>query len=369
MKLVFYSLILNNHQANVADELWALTRQSYCFVELANLQAEHRKGDSHDYSDRPYLLQAWQSKENYSKAMKLAQTAECCVFSGVQALPFQKARMKRGLLSFDMSERWLKRGVLNLFSPAILKMVLAYHFGGWGRKPLYKLCCSAFAAADQYKVGTYQGRCYKWGYFTRVEKVDVEAFPGLPILMAHRLKNKGYRFILDMYGNGEYEIQTRQLAKELEVEDVVRFIGVKPNNELLDDMREHSIFLFTSDRNEGWGAVANESMSNGCVLVASDGIGSSPYLINDGQTGLLFTSPKQSSSFNRPDIAALDSLCDKVEYLLANPRKWQDIQSRSTALMQELWNPHSAAERLLILINCLEEGKDTPFVEGPCSKA
>ena len=48
MKLVFYSLILNNHQANVADELWELTRHSYCFVELANLQAEHRKGDSHD---------------------------------------------------------------------------------------------------------------------------------------------------------------------------------------------------------------------------------------------------------------------------------------------------------------------------------
>lgn len=187
--------------------------------------------------------------------------------------------------------------------------------------------------------------------------------------MARRLKNKGYRFILDMYGNGEYEIQTRRLAKELEVEDVVRFIGVKPNNELLDDMRRHSIFLLTSDRNEGWGAVANESMSNGCVLVASDGIGSSPYLINDGQTGLSFTSPKQSSSFNRPDIAALDSLCDKVEYLLANPCKWQDIQSRSTALMQELWNPHIAAERLLILINCLEKGKDSPFVEGPCSKA
>ena len=390
MKLVFYSLILNNHQANVADELWNLTGHNYYFVELANLQAEHRKGDSYDYSDRPYLLRALQSKKNYSKAMELAQTAECCVFSGVQALPFQKIRMKRGLLSFDMSERWLKRGVLNLFSPAILKMFLAYHFGGWSRKPLYKLCCSAFAAADQYKVGTYQGRCYKWGYFTRVEKVDVEAFsdvstlnitplmwcsrylmlkhPELPILMAERLKRKGYRFRLDMYGSGEYESRTKQLAKNLGVTDVVRFYGNMPNNELMVKMRCHSIFLFTSDRNEGWGAVANESMSNGCVLVASDGIGSSPYLINDGQTGLLFTSPKQSSSFNRPDIAALDSLCDKVEYLLANPRKWQDIQSRSTALMQELWNPHIAAERLLILINCLEKGKDTPFVEGPCSK-
>ena len=74
--------------------------------------------------------------------------------------------------------------------------------------------------------------------------------PELPILMARQLKNKGYRFMLDMYGSGEYEIQTRQLAKELDVEDVICFMGVKPNNELLNDMRRHSIFLFTSDKNE-----------------------------------------------------------------------------------------------------------------------
>lgn len=391
MKLVFYSLILNNHQVNVANELWELTKHNYCFVELVNLQSEHRKGDLHDYSDRPYLLRAWQSKENYNKAMELAQTAECCVFSGVQALPFQKARMKRGLLSFDMGERWLKRGILNLFSPAILKMFLSYHLGGWRRKPLYKLCCSAFAAADQYKTGTYQGRCYKWGYFTRVEKLDVEKslnvstsnatplmwcsrylrwkHPELPVLMAYRLKNRGYRFVLDMYGRGEYELQTQQLVKKLKLEDVIRFMGTKPNNELLADMRRHCIFLFTSDRNEGWGAVANESMANGCVLVASDEIGSTPYLINDGQTGLSFISPKESSHFIRPDLTALDSLCDKVEYLLVNPCKWQDMRNRSISIMQDLWNPHIAAERLLTLIDCLRKGVDTPFLEGPCSKA
>lgn len=39
------------------------------------------------------------------------------------------------------------------------------------------------------------------------------------------------------------------------------------------------------------------------------------------------------------------------------------------ALMQELWNPRIAAERLLTLIDHLQKGKDTPFVEGPCSKA
>lgn len=391
MKLVFYSLILNNHQANVADELWEQTGHSYCFVELANLQAEHRKGDTHDYGDRPYYLRAWQSDADYSKAMELAVTAECCVFSGVQALPFQKERMKLGLLSFDMGERWLKRGFINLFSPAILKMFLAYHIGRWGKKPIYKLCCSAFAAGDQYKLFTYRRRCYKWGYFTKVGKMDVEAstdvstsnitslmwcarylkwkHPELPILMAQRLKEKGYRFVLDMYGNGAYEEQARQLAKELDVEDVVRFVGVKPNEELLSDMREHSIFLFTSDRNEGWGAVANESMANGCVLVASDGIGSSPYLIGDGETGLLFKSPHILSTFGKPDRRALNSLCEQVEYLLDNPQEWQKMRQNSVALMQKMWNPRMAAERLLILINKLQKGEGTPFAEGPCSEA
>lgn len=391
MTLVFYSLILNNHQANVADELWQLTGHSYCFVELADLQGIHRKGDTHDYGDRPYLLQAWKSKDAYAQAMDMARTAECCVFSGVQALPFQKERMKLGLLSFDMSERWLKRGFLNLLSPAIMKMFLAYHVGRWKKKPIYKLCCSAFAASDQYKLHTYFGRCYKWGYFTRVEKFDVEAtsdvsasnitplmwcsrylmlkHPELPILMAHRLKNKGYSFVLDMYGSGEYEKSAQQLASDLGVKDVVRFVGVKPNNELLADMRSHSIFLFTSDKNEGWGAVANESMANGCALVASDVIGSSPYLIDDGRTGLLFKSPKTSSHMDKPDKVALDELCKKVEYLIDNPDKRQAIRQRSIALMQNVWNPKVAAERLLVLIDNLHKGKETPFVEGPCSKA
>lgn len=391
MKLVFYSLILNNHQANVADELWELTGHSYCFVELANLQAEHRKGDTHDYSDRPYLLQAWKSGEAYSKAMDLARKAGCCVFSGVQALSFQKMRMKLDLLSFDMSERWLKRGLINIFSPAILKMFLAYHLGRWNRKPIYKLCCSAFAAGDQRKLGTYRERCYKWGYFTRVEKFDVEAtadvstsnitplmwcsrylmlkHPELPILMAQRLKKKGYRFVLDMYGSGEYEKAARQLASDLDVTDVVRFMGVKPNDKLLADMRKHCIFLFTSDKNEGWGAVANESMANGCVLVASDAIGSSPYLVKDGETGLLFKSPRTSSSIRKPDMAALNELSEKVEYLLDNQDKLQTIRQKSLALMQEVWNPKVVAERLLILIDRLRNGEETPFVEGPCSKA
>lgn len=393
MKIVFYSLVLNNHQACVADELWELTGHRYCFVELANMQAEHRKDDTRNYDDCPYLLRAWVSAEAYDRAKELARSAECCVFSGVQALPFQKERMKLGLLSFDMSERWLKRGLLNLFSPAIFKMFVAYHTGGWRHKPLYKLCCSAFAAQDQYRLGTYRSKCYKWGYFTKVGRNDVDIVPSgstsetmpiplmwcarylklkhaeLPLLMTARLRKMGYNITLDMYGSGECETDAHRLAEQLGIADIVSFNGTLPNDELLARMCRHEIFLFTSDRNEGWGAVANESMANGCVLVAGDGIGSSPYLISERQTGILFHSPKTSSGFNHPDARSLDELCEKVAYLLDHPQERQAMRRRSAMMMRDIWSPKTAAERLMKLIELLGCGQDTTFENGPCSKA
>lgn len=392
MKLVFYSIILNNHQANVADSLWELTNHNYCFVELVKPNDGDQKGGMENYGSRPYLLRAWESDENYCKAMELALTAECCVFSGLSALPFEKARMKKGLLSFDMSERWLKKGWKNLFSPTILRMFLAYHLGGWKYKHMYKLCCSGFAADDQRKLLTFKNKCYKWGYFTFVDDFDIDApqyisssrtliklmwcaryiilkHPELPVMMARRLKENGYNFRLDMYGEGEFKSRTIELAKKLGVDDVVRFIGNKPNKELMADMRQHEIFLFTSDRHEGWGAVANECMANGCVLVSSSDIGSTPYLIENGKTGFSFRSPALSSNFDNPDIAALDDLCHKVEWLLGHDEERKEMRHNAHRLMINVYSPQTAAERLLSLIDNLNKGRDTEYLDGPCSKA
>lgn len=389
MKLVFYSIVLNHHQAPVADAFYRFLGDDYVFVETGNLH--DTKGATTDFSTRPYLLKAVASTSNYKKAIHLAETAECCVFSGLEALPFQKVRMKKGLFSFDMSERWLKRGWLNMFSPTIFRMLLAYHWGRWGRKPLYKLCCSAFAKQDQHFLGTYLQKCYKWGYFTQLEQSEVEAstdvstssiaplmwcsrylklkHPELPILLAHRLKEKGFQFVLDMYGSGEYEEASRDLVQRLQLGDVVHFQGNKPNHELLADMRRHSIFLFTSDCNEGWGAVANESLGSGCVLVASDGIGSSPYLVKEAKSGFMFQSPNSSSSLDHPDQQSLKDLCDKVEWLLTHPQEMNRMRQAAKHQMMELWAPEIAAKRLLCLIDHLQSNKETPFLEGPCSKA
>ena len=394
--IVIFSPILNGHQSGVSDALWKLTHGGFRFVEIEMPSEDNFKGGNTDYSSCPYLIKAWRSKEEWEEAMRLALNARCCIFSSVNALPFQKARMKKGLLSFDMSERWLKRGWQNLFSPAIFRMFLAYRLGGWEKKPLYKLCCSGFAADDHRRLGMYRDKCFKWGYFTQVlsdsEAAGIETprggstpdnytplmwcsrylvlkHPELPILMADRLRRRGYRFTLNMHGEGELRPAAEKLARDLGLQDCVRFVGNKPNGELLDDMAAAEVFLFTSDSNEGWGAVANESMSQGCALVASEAIGSTPYLIQQGVTGFSFKAPERSSGFGKPDIDALTSLTQHVAWLLDHPAERQQMRAAAKSLITSRYSPAIAARRLVTLIDALQSGKSTPFTEGPCSPA
>lgn len=149
----------------------------------------------------------------------------------------------------------------------------------------------------------------------------------------------------------------KSLVKSLGVDDVVAFKGNMPNDEILKAMRQHDIFLFTSDKNEGWGAVANEAMSNGCAIVASDAIGSIPFLVKDGENGCMFKSRN------------LDSLCEKVEYLLDNENERQRIATNAYHTMRDIWSPRNAAMSFLRLVDDLKSGKDSSIEEGPCSKA
>lgn len=375
MIIVIYSVVLNQHQAPVCDALWEMTGHQFVFVELINLG--DMKGGAADYSQRPYLLRAWETAENYDAAMQLAREAECCVFSSVHSLPFQKERMARGLLSFDMSERWLKQGWKNLLSPAILKMLVAYKMGGWGKKPLYKLCCSAFAAEDHWKLGMYEGKCFKWGYFTGIKNGELKIeipdntatlrliwvarfidwkHPEMVVTLAQRLKAEGYAFHIDLYGDGELRRDVEQRAESLGLSDLVAFHGNVPNDEVHRAMREHDALLFTSNRQEGWGAVVNEAMSEGCIVVGSDAIGSLPYLVEDGVNGLQFKSEDDAS------------LLKNVVWLIEHPEERAAMAQRAQETMK-LWSPENAARSLLQLIDDLKNGRESSITEGPCSKA
>lgn len=381
MTVTYFSNFLNHHQANVADELYEKLGTDYTFVELCPIYDWLLKGGYSDLSSRPYVLQAWRSPENYRKAEDLALNADVALFGGPETLKLEVMRAKTGKLTFDVGERWLKRGLLNLASPRLLRYFW-YYYTVFSKENVYKLCSSAYACGDHYKLYSFKNRCYKWGYFTKVEDFPFETsanfdvsseetevhlmwcarflrwkHPELPVRLAKRLKDKGYKFVFDMYGSGVELENVKRLASELEVTDVLRFQGNLPNDKILEQMRQHEIFLFTSDKNEGWGAVLNESMSNGCAVVASDEIGSVPFLVEDGVNGLVFKSED------------LDSLETKVMSLLDNADCRRTIAANAMRTMRTLWSPQNAADNLLRLIDDLQAGRDTSIAVGPCSKA
>lgn len=385
IKLVIYSKILNHHQAYPADELYRLTDSQFRFVELT--PCRDMKGSATDFSGRPYLVQAWKSHEQYAEAMTLARTAEVCVFSGYEALPFEKQRLALNLLSFDMGERLLKRGLLNLASPRIFRMVAAYHFNGWRHKPLYKLCCGDFAASDCRRLGMFRDRCFRWGYFSRPcgihdrEKAGNESdrdsavklmwcgrflkwkHPGTAVEAAKILRDRGLAFQLDIYGDVPREAPARKvygrealrnLIGKYGLESAVTLKGVLDNEEIIEAMSRHDVFLLTSDKNEGWGVVASEALSAGCVLIASAEAGCSPSLVEEGRNGF---------TFRTRDAA---ELADRIARLIQNPPLMRQMQRDARSMMRQ-WEPAEAARRLIDLTDNIRDNASRLPEQGPCS--
>ena len=181
--------------------------------------------------------------------------------------------------------------------------------------------------------------------------------PEMVVTLAHRLKENNYDVQIDMYGTGIEMSKVKSMANALGVEEMVVFKGNVPNAEIICAMQKHDIFLFTSDKNEGWGAVLNEAMSNGCAVVASNAIGSVPFLVKDGENGLIFKS------------RSVESFYEKVEFLLRHPDERRKMANRAYYTMREVWSPRQAAVNLLSLTDNLKKGKDSSIKEGPCSKA
>lgn len=395
MKIVYFANFINHHQANVSDCLYEMTEHNYTFVELCPIYDWLLKSGYSDLSSKPYVLQAWKSKDNMDKALRLIDVADVFLYAGPEAQSIAKKCAITGKLCFEVGERSFKKGWLNLLSPNLQKHIWNY-FSVYRKYNVYRLCASAYSARDLYTLNMYREKYYKWGYFTTVDdhlnvetSLDVSTseitplmwcsrflklkHPELPILMAKKLKDKGFHFHLDMFGSGEKLEVSKQLVEDLKLNDVITFRGNVPNASILQEMRKHEIFLFTSDQNEGWGAVSNESMASGCVLVGADMIGSVPFLVEDGKTGLIFRSADKTTGFNgtslKIDNNALASLTQKVEWLLNNPKERNRLSKNGYNVMRKVWSPENAAKNLLILINDLQNGRDTSIQHGPCSIA
>lgn len=374
MTITFFINYLNHHQLPVADELYQLLGNNFHFVATFIRDPKELKGGI-DYSNRPYCLLPAERDQDRFMAHELNISSDVCVF-GAGNIEWERERSVTGKLSFEISERWFKRGWFNLCSPRLLSWLWFYHTC-IRDKPFYKLCAGAFTASDCKKLLTFKNKCYKWGYFTKVKSLVPSSgnkqqskiqmlwssrfitwkHPEMVVALAYKLKNKGYDFNIEMIGDGPLLKQIIRVIHRSNLEDVISIHTSLPNEILLTKMAAADIFLFTSDSNEGWGVVANEAMSQRCVLVASNEIGSTPYLIEDGISGFIF----QSNN--------IKSLYEKVKFLFDNPERIGIIAENGYNCISTIWSPKTAVSNLLQLIDDLSLGKDTSIIQGPCSKA
>jgi len=244
----------------------------------------------------------------------------------------------------------------------------------------YLLSASAYAYADFAKTFTFIGKAYKWGYFPiTIKYKDIEKLiadkkpasilwvarfielkhPQAAIYVAIKLKEMGFNFALNMIGEGVLINELNQMINENELSSNVHMLGFMPPQEVRKYMEQSEIFLFTSDRNEGWGAVMNESMSSGCAVVASHLVGSVPFLIRNKENGLIYKD------------GDLQDLTQKVKWLLLHKNERQLIGKNAYFTMVERWNADIAAKKFIELSQAILSGEKHPVIaqDGICSKA
>lgn len=369
MKLVYLSNIFHHLQSPLSDELFKLTDGSYAFVETGAMQ----QGMAYKGEKAPYVMPC--SEENQKEIEEMVFNAEVVIY-GEAPMSLIKRRINAGKLTFRDDERRYKQVNRYLKWPVYTYHSLTLNKG-------YLLCASAFGSRDYHLSGMSLEKCFKWGYFPAVkeyESIDtildnkksrkdgvLQIFwtgrmiklkhPDSTIYVAKRLKNKGIKFIVKLVGDGPLkEVLQHEIDKE-HLNDNVKLLGLQPPEVVRSLMEESDIYLFTSDRGEGWGAVLNESMNSACAVVASPSSGSAPFLIKENENGLFFKDK------NWKDLS------EKVLWLAEHPKERTELGRNAYKTMLNVWSPKVAAKNFMILVKALQEGKESNIKEGPCSKA
>ena len=372
MRIVFISNFFNQHQKPFSDAMYGILGDNFCFIETEKMDKERAALGWDNYENTRYLLRYY---ERPDECYKRIEAADAVIYGSAPSKLVRK-RVKSNKLVFRYAERQIRK------KPSLLRLLFWYF--KWHRqfpknKNIYLLCASAYASEDYAKLGVFKDKAFKWGYFPEKKSYDIPSLmsskdpsnilwvgrflslkrPLDAVEVAAKLKKEGVSFSMTMIGSGEEEQLIRNTISSYGLDDEITIKGAMPHTEVRTYMEHAGIFLFTSDKQEGWGAVVNEAMNSGCALVSSTSAGSVPYLIQDGENGLTY------------DSGNTDELYRKTKQLLENTELREKLGKNAYKTITTLWNAETASERLFSLSECIAKGESpmSLYENGPGSKA
>jgi len=367
IRFVLVSNFINHHQIPFCNAMEELTQGSFAFIQTSPMTTE-RKSMGWETQLPSYVVLAYENKDH---AMQLIMDAEVVIFGGAEDESYITPRLQAGKKVFRYSERIYREGQWKAISPRGLRRKYLDHTR-YRNKDVSLLCAGAYVPSDFHIIRAYPDKMYRFGYFPELRVYDdldslmakkdpisllwVARFiplkhPELAVETARYLKEKGIPFHLTMIGDGECKESTVARAKSYGLEEDITFAGFMKPDKVRDAMEQAAVFLMTSNFEEGWGAVVNEAMNSGCAVVANVDIGSVPFLIHHGKSGMAYNGKQELFSY--------------TEKLLADQSLREEMGRNGYQRIRDLWNPTVAAKRL---IETCDTGK---FYEddGPLSKA
>lgn len=374
VKLVFLSNYLNHHQIPFCDAMYRLLEGSFVFIQTEAVEEERVRMGWKERNEKPYLHLYY---EEPGECRRLMEECGVAIFGGTDDESYIRSRLESGRPVLRYSERLYKSGQWKAVSPRGLIKKYQDHTR-YRRRPVYLLCAGAYVPSDFHIVRAYPGRMLKWGYFPETRHYDVDKLiqgkgngcvrllwaarmidwkhPELPVKTAAYLKERGCSFHLDMVGGGALENRVRELIGCYGLEEEVTLRGYCTPEEARELMERSHIYLATSDRKEGWGAVVNEAMNSGCAVVGDHRMGAVPYLIRHGRNGMIYRDGREKQLFRM------------TEELVRNRELREQLSRNAVHTITEEWNAEKAAERLTVF--CEEQGFwEMPETERECGRS
>lgn len=372
MKLTFFSSVLGYHQEGLCNAFYKLLGDDFHFVAFSDLPDFRKQAGFKNLADvYSYVVKAYTS-EGKKIADDLLKTSDVAIVGAVDNSIIRTC-VENGVKTYLFSERFFKKGTWRAFIPATRKKVKA-RAAGYYQDNFKVLCASSYLPYDLALCG-WHGKAYKWGYFPELKEYDIADLMSkkatgeqtIDILWAARflklkhpekalqvatfLKERHINFRLNIIGYGELEDFLKKEIIKRGLDGNVLFLGKKTASEVREVMESADIFLMTSDYNEGWGVVINESLSCGCAVISDEAAGATNYLIENSVNGFTY----------RNDISKVFPV---IEKLCTDEKYRKQIQKNAYEYMINNASPQIAAKRLIELCS---EGKS--FESGICSEA
>ena len=344
MKICFVSNFLNHHQVGFCDELERYTGVgNFHFIAEEPVPPDKVKLGYLDYNNqRDYVLKAYKLKKEYIQNVILSSDVIIVSFS--QGIRLIKQALKNKKIVFFYQERLFKD--YNNIKSIVKFFRAVYYFYYGNNKNIYFLNASSYGKHDLNKFGKkYTGKSFKFGYFPVFEPYSFENYnmnnkikflflgrlidwkhPEIVFYVSKLFEEKGIDYHIDVVGLGDMYDKLEKYIKENNLLNKITLYGSIKSNETYKLYLNNDIFLFASDRREGWGAVLNEALYYGCVPIANVEAGATYSLIKNGENGYIYSSMYEFKK------CCLKAYTDKESGVL------NDIRYNSHYTIEKLWN-------------------------------